>query len=398
MAIKRKDPTSWRPATRMVRGGTLRSPFAEMCEGIFMTSGFVYDEAAQAEDAFAGANQRFIYSRYSNPTVSMLEERLALIEGAEACRATASGMAAMFAALMCQLKAGDRVVSSRALFGACHYIISTLLPRYGMESVFVDGTDYDQWRDALSRPTACVFLETPSNPTTDVIDLRLVCDLAHAAGAKVIVDNVFATAVLQKPMEAGADLVMYSATKHIDGQGRALGGAILCDRAFIDQHLQTFLRNTGPSISPFNAWLLLKGLETLELRVNKMSDNALEIARFLEGRNGIRRVLYPGLASHPQHELAMRQMKGAGTMVAFEIDGGKKEAFAVVDRLKVIDISNNLGDAKSIATHPATTTHQRIGAEERARLGIADGLIRLSIGLEDVEDLKEDIAQALRGL
>jgi O-succinylhomoserine sulfhydrylase len=388
-------PADWRPATRLIRGGLSRSEFAETCEGIFMTSGFVYPSAEDAEGAFAGDRERFIYSRFSNPTVDMFQNRMAMLEGADAARGTATGMAAVFAALMCFLKAGDRVVASRALFGSCHYICSTLLPRFGIESVFVDGTNLDEWEAALATPAQAVFLETPSNPTLALVDLKAVCDMAHKAGARVVVDNVFATPIYQQPMKFGADIVMYSATKHIDGQGRALGGVVLCDDDFLEEHLVPFMRNTGPSMSPFNAWILMKGLETLPMRVAAMTAAAGDIAEFLSGRNDIARVLYPFLESHPQHALAKRQMSGGSTLVSFELPGGKDAAFTFQNSLRLVDISNNLGDSKSIITHPATTTHQRIGEEERARLGISDGLVRLSVGLEDVEDLKEDIAQAL---
>ena len=395
MSENTSEPRDWRAQTRLVRGGTTRTAFSETSEAIFMTSGYVYESASEAEAAFKGEQQRFVYSRYANPTLSMFEERLALLEGAEACRATASGMAAVFAALMCQLKAGDRVVASRALFGSCLYIVTDLLPRYGMETLLVDGTDADQWRQALDRPTAAVFLETPSNPSMEIVDLALVADLAHAAGARVVVDNVFATPVLQRPLNFGADIVVYSATKHIDGQGRSLGGAILADAAFIDEKLRDFMRHTGPTLSPFNAWILLKGLETLDLRVARHCENALRIAEFLEQRNDVLRVIYPGLRSHPQYELAERQMPGGGTLVTFEVDGGKERAFRLLDSLALIDISNNLGDAKSLITHPATTTHQRLTEEERETLGITPGLVRLSVGLEDADDLIDDLRTAL---
>ncbi len=393
-----KDDTPtrrWRPQTEMVRGGLARSGFDETSEALYLTSGYVYESAEEAEAAFKGDKDRFVYSRYANPTVSMFEERLRLLEGAEACRATASGMSAVFASLMAQLKAGDRVVASRALFGSCVYIIAELLPRFGIETELIDGTDLSAWEAALAKGAQAVFMETPSNPTLEIIDIRAVCELAHAAGAKVIVDNVFATPLLQRPLDLGADIVVYSATKHIDGQGRTMGGAILCSEAFIKDHLQMFYRHTGPSMSPFNAWVMLKGLETLELRVERHCANALKVARFLEGRAGVTRVLYPGLPSHPQAELAGRQMKGGSALVAFEIEGGKERAFRTVNALATIDISNNLGDAKSLITHPATTTHQRLSPEGRARLGIGDGLLRLSVGLEDADDLIEDLDQAL---
>ena len=390
------DRSGWRAATRLVRGGTRRSVFDETSEALFMTSGYVYESAEAAERAFKGEDQRFIYSRYANPTVAMLEERLCLLEGAAHCRGTASGMAAVFSALICQLRAGDRVVASKALFGSCHIIVTDLLPRWGIQTVQVDGSDLDQWKKALSVPTKAVFLESPSNPALEIIDLPAVCELAHKAGARVVVDNVFATPILQKPLELGADVVVYSTTKHMDGQGRGLGGAVLTnDGDYIEKDFTPIYRHTGPAMSPFNAWLVLKGLETLDLRVRKQCSSAETVARFLEGRAGIGRVLYPGLASHPQHALAKKQMSGFGTVVAFEIAGGRERAFRFLNALGLIDISNNLGDSKSLITHPATTTHQRISPEERAHLGITDGLVRLSVGLEDIEDIKEDVAQAL---
>ncbi|GAB4353324.1 MAG: O-succinylhomoserine sulfhydrylase [Kiloniellaceae bacterium] len=379
-----------------MRGGLARSPFEETSEALYLTSGYVYSSAEEAEAAFKGDRLRFVYSRYANPTVSMFEERLRLLEGAEACRATASGMAAVFSALMAQLKAGDRVVASRALFGSCQYIIAEFLPRFGVETQLIDGTDLDAWEQALAKGAQAVFLETPSNPTLEIIDIKAVSERAHAAGARVVVDNVFATPLLQRPLELGADVVVYSTTKHIDGQGRTLGGAVLCSESFIQDHLQNFYRHTGPSMSPFNAWVMLKGLETLDLRVERHCANALKVAEFLEGRTGIARVLYPGLASHPQADLAKRQMKGGSTLVAFELEGGKARAFRFMNALRLIDISNNLGDSKSLVTHPATTTHQRLSPEARAELGIGDGLLRLSVGLEDAQDLIEDLEQALK--
>jgi O-succinylhomoserine sulfhydrylase len=387
----------YRRQTNLVRGGLARSGFDETSEAIFLTSGYVYGSPAEAEAAFKGNVERYVYSRYGNPTVAGFEERLRQLEGAEVCRATASGMSAVFAALMCQLRAGDRVVASRALFGSCHYIIAELLPRFGIETELVDGTDLAAWETALAKGAAAVFIETPSNPTLEIIDMAAVAKLAHAAGACFIVDNVFATPVLQRPFEFGADVVVYSATKHIDGQGRTMGGAVLCSSQFHEDYLQIFYRHTGPSLSPFNAWILLKGLETLELRVQRHCDNALAVARFLEGRAGVTQVLFPWLDGHPQTALARAQMSGPGSVVSFEVEGGKERAFRVLDGLGLIDISNNLGDAKSLATHPATTTHQRLKPEERAELGISDGLLRLSVGLEDVEDLKEDLARALGG-
>ncbi|MCC7166980.1 MAG: O-succinylhomoserine sulfhydrylase [Rhodospirillales bacterium] len=392
------DFQNWRPATRLVRGGLVRSPHDETCEAMYLTSGYVYDTAQAAEDAFVNDGSRYVYSRFRNPTVSLFEERLALIEGAPACRATASGMAAVFAALMCQLRAGDRVVASRALFGSCNYIIAELLPRYGVSHEFVDGADLKAWETALAKPTKAVFVETPSNPTLELVDLAAVARLCKQAGARLVVDNVFATPLLQQPMGLGADIVVYSATKHIDGQGRCLGGAILSSPEFLKDELGPFLRHTGPALSPFNAWLLAKGLETLELRVKRQSDSALAIARFLADHPKIAVARHPWLESHPQHALAKKQMKGGGTIVTLDLKGGKKAAFAMLDGLRLIDISNNLGDSKSLITHPATTTHQRLSAEEKARQGIGEGLVRLSVGLEDAQDLIEDLDRALAGV
>ncbi|MDT7951721.1 MAG: O-succinylhomoserine sulfhydrylase [Acetobacteraceae bacterium] len=389
--------SSYRPATLLVHGGTTRSVHGETAEALFLTSGFVYDDAEQAEATFKGEIAHYQYSRFGNPTVAMLEERLAQIEGAEACRATATGMAAVHACMLSHLKAGDRVVASRALFGSCHWIVSTLLPRYGITSEFVDGTDLDAWAQALSTPASLVLLESPSNPMLEVLDLRAISDLAHAAGAIVVVDNVFATPLLQKPFELGADVVVYSCTKHIDGQGRVLGGAVLGGKTWVDETLQPFIRNTGPSMSPFTAWVLLKGLETLALRVDAASRSARRVADTLAEHPAVRRVLYPERADHPQHALAMRQMRSGGTMVTFEL-ADKEAAFSAMNAFNLIAVSNNLGDSKSLATHPATTTHMRIGAEERARLGITDGAIRLSVGLEDADDLIEDLEAALAGL
>jgi O-succinylhomoserine sulfhydrylase len=386
----------WRPQTKLVRGGLDRTQHRETAEALYLTSGFVYDRAEDAEAAFKGEVDRFIYTRYGNPTVAAFEERLRLLEGAEFCSATSSGMSAVFTGLIALLRAGDRAVASRALFGSCHYIISELLPRYGVETEFVDGTDMRQWEKALAKPTQCVFLETPSNPTLEIIDVKRVAELTHAAGGKLVVDNVLATPMLQRPIELGADIVIYSATKHIDGQGRTLGGAILGPKSYYKDNLQPFLRHTGPACSPFNAWVLLKGLETLDLRVERHCRNAQAVAEFLETQPGVKRVIYPGLKSHPQHKLAKQQMKLPGSVLSFEIDGGKDRAFRIQNAFEIIDISNNLGDTKSIVTHPATTTHQRLPEEERLRLGISAGLLRLSVGLEDVEDIKEDLAAALR--
>ncbi len=386
---------SWRPRTVMAQSGILRSEFMETCEALYLTSGYVYRSAEEAESAFANDGSRYVYSRYANPTVSMFEERLRLLEGAEACRGTASGMAAVFASLACFLKAGDRVVGSRALFGSCLYILQTVLPRYGIETVIVDGRDLDQWRNALKPGARAVFLESPSNPTLEIIDLAAVAKLAHEAGAVMVVDNVFATPILQRPLEFGADIVCYSATKHIDGQGRTLGGAVLGTKKYVLENLAPFLRHTGPALSPFNAWILVKGLETLDLRLERQMEGAREIARFLECQGKIERTLYPGLESHPQYELGRRQMKGAGTVVSFNVGRGKEEAFRFLNALRLIAISNNLGDSKSLVTHPATTTHSRIAPEARAALGIADNLVRLSIGLEDSADITDDLSQAL---
>jgi O-succinylhomoserine sulfhydrylase len=396
------DSRNWQLATRLVRGGTRRSENGETSEAIFMTSGFCYDNAEAAEARFKNELPGFIYSRYENPTVAMFEERMALLEGAEAARGTASGMAAINAALTCQLKAGDEIVSSRAVFGSIAYIVNDLLSRFGVKCTMVDGTDLDQWKAAITPRTRLAFLESPANPTLEIIDIAAVAELAHRHGARLIVDNVFATPVLQKPLELGADIVVYSATKHIDGQGRSLGGVVLGSKAFIEDELAPYLKHTGPALSPFNAWILLKGLETLELRVTRHVENAARLADALAGHPGLAApadgkpaLLYPGRADHPQHALAMRQMAAGGNMIAFRPRGGKEGAFRTLNALKIIDISNNLGDAKSLVTHPATTTHQRLTAEERARLGIGDDLLRLSVGLEDVRDLIGDLAQAL---
>ncbi len=388
----------WRRQTRMVRGGTRRSHFGETSEAMFLTSGYVYDSPENAAARFKGEAEGFIYSRYGNPTVAMFERRLALLDDAEACFATATGMAAVFTGLMSILKCGDHVVASRVLFGSCHYIISELLPRYGIETTFVDGPDLDQWRAAMRPETRCVFFETPANPTTELIDVAAVAEITHDAGARVIIDNVFATPLLQSSLDLGADIIVYSATKHIDGQGRCLGGAILGTRQFYTDELMPLMRHTGPSMSPFNAWVMLKGLETLELRLTAMCDSTLDIARHLEAHEAVGRVLHPDLESHPQHALAKRQMTHGGTIVAFDLPGGREEAFRFLKALELIDISNNLGDAKSLITHPATTTHQRLKPEERAEIGIGDGLVRLSVGLEHPDDLKEDLERGLAAL
>jgi O-succinylhomoserine sulfhydrylase len=392
---KARDPKSLRDATRLVHGGSLRSSFDETSEALFLTQGYLYDTMEAAEARFKGDDPGFIYSRYSNPTVSMFEKRMALLEGAESARATASGMAAVTASLMGQLKAGDHLVAARALFGSCLYVVEELLPRFGVATTLVDGTDLAQWRAAMRENTKTVFLESPTNPTLEIIDIAAVAKIAHDRGATVVVDNVFATPLLQHPLKLGADCVVYSATKHIDGQGRALGGVILASEAFIAQHVHTLLRQTGPSLSPFNAWVMLKSLETLPIRVAAQMRSAERIAEFLANDPRVSGVLYPGRADHPQAALAKRQMKGGGTLVTFEVNGGKPAAFKFANALTVIGISNNLGDAKSLITHPATTTHQRLKPEARAHLGITDGMVRLSVGLEDVEDLIEDLDQAL---
>ncbi len=386
---------TYRTRTSLVHGGTVRSQFGETSEAMFLTSGYTYETMEAAERRFKNEEPGFVYSRFSNPTVRMFEERMALLEGAEDARATASGMAAVTAAILCQLKAGDHILASQALFGSCRFIVEDLAPRYGIASTLVDGRDLAAWKAAIRPNTKVVFLESPSNPTLEVIDIRAVAEIAHSVGAKLIVDNVFATPILQKPLQLGADIVVYSATKHIDGQGRCLGGVVLSTRQWIDENLANYLRQTGPSISPFNAWVMLKSLETLDLRIREHARNGEAVARFLEGHAKIARVLYPGLPSHPQHELAMKQMEMGGNIVAFEVKGGKEAAFRFANALKVIKISNNLGDAKSLITHPATTTHQRLTPEQRAELGIGEGMLRLSVGLEDAQDLIEDLDAAL---
>jgi O-succinylhomoserine sulfhydrylase len=397
--IQRKKPApdvkKWKAQTRAVRGGLRRSSFDETSEALFLTSGYAYNSAEEAEATFKGESSHFQYSRFGNPTVSMFQDRLAALEGAEACIATATGMSAVFYALLALLKSGDRIVAARQLFGSCHYIINELLPKYGIKGEFVDGGDLAQWEKALSKPANAVLFESPSNPMLDIVDVKAVCDLAHKAGAQVVLDNAFATPILQRPLEFGADVVVHSATKYIDGQGRALGGAILGARSFIIDKLQPITRNTGPSISPFNAWVFVKGLETLGLRIDRHCANAARVADALAKNPKIGRVLYPGRADHPQHTLAKKQMSNFGGVVTFDIKGGKNATFEALNRLQLVDISNNLGDAKSMVTHPATTTHMRIGAEERAKLGIGDGTVRISVGLEDVDDVIADLTQAL---
>ncbi len=387
-----------RPDTILIRGGLQRTAFDETSEALFLTSGYIYATAEEAEAAFAGETERYIYSRYGNPTVSMFEERLRLLEGAEAAWATSSGMAAVFYSLASILETGDRVVAARGLFGSCFLILDELLPRWGIHTDFVDGENLDQWEKALATPAKAVFFESPSNPMQTMVDIEAVTGMAHAAGALVVVDNVFATPILQRPLELGADIVVYSTTKHIDGHGRTLGGAILGTSDYIYEQVQPWMRHTGPALSPFNAWVLVKSMETLSLRVEKEGAGALELAGWLQTQNKVRNVWYPGLASHPQYELASRQMAGGGTVVTFEIAGGRDEAFRTLNALQVADISNNLGDAKSLVTHPATTTHRRIGPEARERIGITDGVIRLSVGLEDIEDLRDDLARGLAAI
>ncbi|MGW6131201.1 O-succinylhomoserine sulfhydrylase [Cellulomonas sp. NPDC055163] len=400
------DRSTLRPDTLAVRGGLVRTEFGETSEALFLTQGYVYGSAGEAESAFAGDVDRFLYSRYSNPTVSTFEERLRLLDGAEAAYATATGMSAVFTALAALVSTGSRVVASRALFGSTVVILDDILARWGVTTDYVDGHVLAQWEEALATPTDVVFFETPSNPMQDLVDIAAVSRLAHDAGAVVVVDNVFATPVLSRPLEHGADVLVYSATKHIDGQGRVLGGAILGSEEYVHGPVQTLIRNTGPSLSPFNAWVLLKGLETLSLRVRHQTASALRVATWLEQHPGVASVRYPYLPSHPQHELALRQQSGGGTVVTLDlavpegasVDDSKKVTFGVLDALRIVDISNNLGDAKSIATHPATTTHRKLGAEGRAKVGIGEATVRLSVGLEDVEDLVEDLAQALEPL
>ena len=387
--------TQYRPETRLVHSGTLRSQYGETSESLFLTQGYVYNSAEECEARFKGEDPGFIYSRYSNPTISMFERRMIELEGAEAARSAATGMAAVTTAILAPLKAGDHVVASRALFGSCLYVIQDLLPRYGIETTLVDGFDLDQWQRALKPNTKTFFLESPTNPTLDVLDIPSIAEIAHSGGARLVVDNVFATPIWQSPLALGADVVVYSATKHIDGQGRCLGGIILSSEAFIAEHIHNFMRQTGPSISPFNAWVLLKGLETLGVRVRAQTETAARIADVLASHPKISRLIYPGRADHPQAALVKKQMRGGSTLVGFEVKGGKQGAFRVLNELKLAKISNNLGDAKSLVTHPATTTHQRLKPEDRAALGISEGFIRFSAGLEHADDLIEDLTAAL---
>ncbi|MBX9684513.1 MAG: O-succinylhomoserine sulfhydrylase [Hyphomicrobium sp.] len=385
----------WRPETTLVHGGTLRSHYGETSEAMFLTQGFVYDSAEQAEARFKQEDPGYQYSRFGNPTVSMFEDRLRLLEGAEDCRATATGMAAVTAAMLSYLKTGDHVVAGRALFGSCRYIVETLCPRFGIGCTLIDGADLDQWKAAIQPNTKMFFFETPSNPNLELVDIKAVCAIAKANGILSVVDNVFATPMLQRPLALGADIVVYSTTKHIDGQGRCLGGAVLASRAFITKYVQDWVRQTGPSLSPFNAWVMLKGLETLPIRVKAQCATAASMADHIAGFDIVTRILYPGRTDHPQAALAAAQMPGGGQMIAFEVDGGKAAAFRMLNALRLIRISNNLGDAKSLVTHPATTTHFKLNAAQRGELGISDGMIRLSIGLEAADDLADDLTVAL---
>ena len=384
------------PQTDAVRAGLARSGFGETAEALYLTSGFTYSSAEEAVDSFTDEVDHFLYSRFHNPTVAMFEKRLAAIEGAEFCVATGSGMSAMFASLACLVSAGDHVVASASMFSSCHVVITEFLPKWGVTYELVKGNDPEAWAKALSKPTKAVFIETPSNPLLDIVDIAMVSKLAHAVGATVIVDNIMASTILQKPLQLGADVVMYSATKHIDGQGRVLAGAILGSFSYIHEYLLPFVRHTGPSLSAFNAWVLVKSLETMEMRVNRMSDNALAIAQYLETRPEIKSVRYPGLKSHPDHALAMRQMKKGGSTIGIEFAGTAKDAFKVMNALRIIDISNNLGDSKSLITHPASTTHRRLSPEVQAEMGITPSVVRLSVGLEHVDDLIKDLDQAFK--
>ena len=385
----------YRPETRLVHSGIMRSPFGETSEALYLTQSYVYDNAAAAEKRFKGEEPGFVYSRYGNPTIAMFEQRMAAFEGAQAARATATGMAAVTLSLLGQLKAGDHIVAAKALFGSCRYVVEDFLPRYGIPSTLVDGVDLQQWKNAVRPNTRTFFLESPTNPTLEVIDIAAVADIAHDAGATLVVDNVFSTPLFQSPLKLGADCVVYSATKHIDGQGRCLGGVILASADFIQTHIHQLMRQTGPSLSPFNAWVLLKGLETLPVRVRQQTNSAGIVADALADHRKVARLIYPGRADHPQAAIVQKQMRGGSNLIAFDIKGGKEAAFRFQDALSLIRISNNLGDAKSLITHPATTTHQRLTPQQRAELGISDGLVRLSVGLEHADDLLEDLLAAL---
>jgi len=389
-----EDPNSWEPATRLIRGGLNRSNFGETSEALFLTQSYAYESAGAADRRFSGEDPGFVYSRYANPTTQMFEERLALLEGAEQCRALASGMAAIHVALTGLLKAGDHLVAGRALFGSCNWIISNWLPRFGVETTYVDATDLDAWRAAMRPNTKVVLLESPANPLLEITDIAAVAAIAHAAGAKVVVDNVFATPIFQKPLTLGADIVVYSATKHIDGQGRVLGGAILGGRNLLEEAYRDIIRHTGPAISPFNAWILLKGLETLDLRVRRQTQTAAVLADLIGDHGKVLSVRYPGRADHPQAQVARAQMSGFSNLLAFDL-GSREAAWRFLDALEIVDISNNLGDAKSMATHPSTTTHRAMPEEKRLEIGLTEGFVRMSVGLEDVQDLSRDISRAL---
>ena len=386
----------WRPATQAVRGGTWRSEHGETSEALFLTSGYTYDDAETVAARFAGEADGMTYSRLQNPTVEMLEQRIALMEGADACRAQATGMAAMTTALLCQLEMGDHVVAAQAAFGSCRWLTDTLLPKWGITTTTIDSRDNDAWKDAIQPNTKVFFFETPANPTMDIVDMAYVCALAKKHGITTVVDNAFATSVLQRPMDFGADVVAYSATKMMDGQGRVLAGAVCGSHAFINEKLLPFQRNTGPNLAPFNAWVVLKGLETLDLRAMRQSENAIKVGKFVEGR--VPRILHPGLASHPQHNLAMAQMKACGPIFALELDGGRKQAHALLNALELIDISNNIGDSRSLMCHPSSSTHHGMGPEGRAAMGVTEGLLRLNVGLEDPQDVIDDLDQALRSV
>lgn len=389
-----ENPNDWKPATKLIRGGLMRSAHGETAEALYLTQSFVYDSAQAADDRFSGAEPGFVYSRYANPTTAMFEQRLALLEGAEACRGLASGMAAVHVALTGLVRAGDHIVAGRALFGSCRWILAEWMPRFGVETTFVDAADLDQWRAAMRPNTKAVLIETPANPLLEVTDVAAVCALAREAGAKSIVDNVFATPIFQKPLELGAEIVVYSATKHIDGQGRVLGGAILGSAALIEEAYRDILRHTGPAISPFNAWVLLKGLETLDLRVRRQSDTAAALADQVADHKKVSRIFYPGRADHPQANVAKKQMSGFGNLIAFDL-GSREAAWRFLDTLEIVDISNNLGDAKSMATHPSTTTHRSMPEPNRLEIGLTEGCVRMSVGLEDLADLSRDVARAL---
>ncbi|WP_104662745.1 O-succinylhomoserine sulfhydrylase [Ensifer adhaerens] len=389
---------NWRPATQLVHGGTTRSQHGETSEAIFLTQGFVYETSEAAEARFKGETDGFIYARYGSPTNDMFEKRMCMLEGAEDARATASGMAAVSAAILCQLKAGDHIVAARALFGSCRWVVETLAPKYGIECTLVDGRDLKNWEKAIQKNTKVFFLESPTNPTLEVIDIAGVAKLANQIGAKVVVDNVFATPLFQKPLELGAHIVVYSATKHIDGQGRCLGGVVLSDKEWINENLHDYFRHTGPAMSPFNAWTLLKGIETLPLRVKQQTETARRVADFLAEQPQVAKVIYPGRKDHPQADIIAKQMTGGSTLVAFELKGGKDAAFALQNALEIVRISNNLGDSKSLITHPATTTHKNLTDEAREELGISAGTVRFSAGIEDSDDVVEDFARALKAV